>query len=143
MAKGGELRGWTAMIYFADSRDVVGAVRRSQRLHRTLKDGQAGAENWASELGHEIVWQSVDDLTLIGRIPATLWWWPASYYQKVFAKRPWRRKDRKPSARRRPDRVAPDAVGAWEVRSHHGITIRSECDQKNRCGYLVDCESGY
>ena len=45
-----ELRGWTAMIYVADSRDVAGAVRRSQRLHWTLKDGQAEAEtgqaNW-------------------------------------------------------------------------------------------------
>lgn len=69
MAEDVELRGWTAMIYVADSRDVAGAVRRSQRLHWTLKDGQAEAESWASELGHEIVWQSVDDLTLIGRMP--------------------------------------------------------------------------
>ena len=68
MAKDVELRGWTAMIYVADSRDVAGAVRRSQRLHWTPKDGQAEAESWASELGHEIVWQSVDDLTLIGRM---------------------------------------------------------------------------
>ena len=68
MAKGVELRGWTAMIYVADSRDVAGAVRRSQRLHWTLQDAQAEAESWASELGHEIAWQSVDDLTLIGRI---------------------------------------------------------------------------
>jgi hypothetical protein len=46
MAKGVELRGWTAMIYVADSRDVAGAVRRSQRLHWTLQDAQAEAESW-------------------------------------------------------------------------------------------------
>ena len=69
MAKGVELRGWTDMIYVADSRDVAGAVRRSQRLHWTLQDAQAEAESWASELGHEIVWESVDNLTLIGRMP--------------------------------------------------------------------------
>jgi len=46
MAKGVELRGWTDMIYVADSRDVAGAVRRSQRLHWTLQDAQAEAESW-------------------------------------------------------------------------------------------------
>jgi hypothetical protein len=69
MAKDVELRGWTAMIYVADSRDVAGAVRRSQRLHWTLQDGQTEAESWASELGHEIAWHIVDDSTLIGRMP--------------------------------------------------------------------------
>ena len=64
-----ELRGWTAMIYVADSRDVAGAVRRSQRLHWALQGAQTEAEGWAKELGHEICWESVDDLTLIGRMP--------------------------------------------------------------------------
>ena len=109
MAKDVELRGWTAMIYVADSRDVAGAVRRSQRLHWTPKDGQAEAESWASELGHEIVWQSVDDLTLIGRMPGHFIVEPVSYYQKVFAERPRQRKDLKLSARHRPDRAGPDA----------------------------------
>jgi hypothetical protein len=64
-----ELRGWTAMIYVADSRDVAGAVRRSQRLHWTLEDAKAEAQSWATGLGREIVWGRVDGLTLIGRMP--------------------------------------------------------------------------
>ena len=65
----GELRGWIALIYVADSRDVAGAIRRSQRLHWTLEDAQTEAERWAKELGSQVDWQSVDDATLIGRMP--------------------------------------------------------------------------
>jgi hypothetical protein len=57
------------MIYVADSHDVAGAVRRSQRLHWTLQDARAEAQGWAKDLGYEIAWVSVDDMTLIGRMP--------------------------------------------------------------------------
>jgi hypothetical protein len=69
MTEDPELRGWTAMIYVANSRDIAGAVRRSRRLHWTLQGARAEAEGWAKELGREICWESVDDLTSIGRIP--------------------------------------------------------------------------
>ena len=69
MTDHGELRGWTAMIYVADSRDVAGAVRRSPRLHWTLQGARAEADGWAKELCHEIGWESVDELTLVGRMP--------------------------------------------------------------------------
>jgi len=75
------------MIYVPDSRDVAGAVRRSRRLHWTLQGARAKAEGWAKELGHEICWESVDDLTLIGRMPGQLWSWPASCCPKALTER--------------------------------------------------------
>jgi len=63
-------RGWAAMILASGVADVIGAVRRSPRLHWTLRAAQEEAQAWATEMGRgEIIWGSPDDQMLIGRIP--------------------------------------------------------------------------
>jgi hypothetical protein len=65
-----EPRVWCAMIYVADSRDVAGAVRRSKRLHWKQEDARRELESWVTQMGLDPVrWETVDDETLIGRIP--------------------------------------------------------------------------
>jgi hypothetical protein len=64
-----ESRVWCAMIYVADSRDVVGAVRRSQRLHWTQDGARQEVESWVTEMGLAPVrWEVADDDTLVGRV---------------------------------------------------------------------------
>jgi hypothetical protein len=64
-----EPRVWCAMIYVADSRDVVGAVRRSKRLHWKQADARQEVESWVTEMGLAPVrWEVVDDDTLVGRV---------------------------------------------------------------------------
>jgi hypothetical protein len=57
------------MIYVADSRDVVGAVRRSKRLHWKQAGARQEVESWVTEMGLAPVrWEVVDDDTLVGRL---------------------------------------------------------------------------
>jgi len=64
-----EPRVWCAMIYVADSRDVAGAVRRSKRLHWKQESARREAEGWVMEMRLDpIIWDIVDDETLVGRI---------------------------------------------------------------------------
>jgi hypothetical protein len=58
-----------AMIYVADSRDVVGAVRCSKRLHWKQAGARQEVESWVTEMGLAPVrWEVVDDDTLVGRV---------------------------------------------------------------------------
>jgi hypothetical protein len=58
-------RVWAAII-FGDTPDVVGATRRSERLHWSCEDAQKEAEGW---LGTEpISWQEMGDWMMLGRI---------------------------------------------------------------------------
>jgi len=62
--------GWSATILASGTADVIGAVRRSSRLHWTQRAAQEEAQAWATEMGRgEIIWGSPDDEMLIGRIP--------------------------------------------------------------------------
>jgi hypothetical protein len=63
-------RGWAATILASGTADVIGAVRRSSRLHWTLRAAQEEAQAWVTEMGYgEIIWGSLDDQMAIGRIP--------------------------------------------------------------------------
>jgi hypothetical protein len=70
MTQEADRRGWAATILVSGTPDVIGAVRRSSRLHWTQRAAQAEAQAWATEMGHGvIIWGSLDDQMLIGRIP--------------------------------------------------------------------------
>ena len=63
-----EPRVWFAII-LADSRDVVGAVRRSKRGHLKQEDARREVENWVEEMRRAPVrWEIADDEMLVGRI---------------------------------------------------------------------------
>jgi hypothetical protein len=64
-----EPRVWFAII-LADSRDVVGAVRRSKRAHLKQEDARREIESWMIEMGRAPVrWEIADDEMLVGRTP--------------------------------------------------------------------------
>jgi hypothetical protein len=70
MTREANRRGWAAMIFSSGIADVIGAVRGSLRLHWTQRAAQEEARAWATEMGHgRIVWESLDDQMVIGRIP--------------------------------------------------------------------------
>jgi len=60
-----EPRAWAAII-FGDSPDVVGATRRSERLHWSCEGAQKEAEEWLG--AGPIAWQSMGDWTMLGRV---------------------------------------------------------------------------
>jgi len=63
-------RGWAATILASGTADVIGAIRRSSRLHWTQRAAREEAQAWATEMGHgQIIWGNLDDEMLIGRIP--------------------------------------------------------------------------
>jgi len=53
-------------IIFGDSPDVVGATRRSERLHWSCEGAQKEAEEWLG--AGPIAWQSMGDWTMLGRV---------------------------------------------------------------------------
>ena len=70
MAREANRHGWAAMIFPSGVADVIGAVRGSPRPHWTQRAAQKEAQAWATEMGHgRIVWESLDDKMVIGRIP--------------------------------------------------------------------------
>ena len=70
MTREANRRGWAAMIFPSGIADVIGAVRGSPRLHWTRQAAREEAQAWATEMGHgRIVWESLDDQMVIGRIP--------------------------------------------------------------------------
>jgi hypothetical protein len=60
-----EPRAWAAII-FGNTPDVVGATRRSERLHWSCKAAQREAEKWLG--GGPIAWQSLGDWLMLGRV---------------------------------------------------------------------------
>jgi|SRR5215472_6013723 len=60
-----EPRAWAAII-FGDSPDVVGATRRSERLHWSREAAQREAEEWLG--AGPISWQSMGDWMMLGRV---------------------------------------------------------------------------
>jgi hypothetical protein len=64
-----EPRVWFGII-LTDSRDIVGAVRRSKRAHLKQEDARREVESWVTEMRRAPVrWEIADDEMLVGRIP--------------------------------------------------------------------------
>ena len=56
---------WAAIV-FGDTPDIVGATRRSERLHWTCESAQREAEAW---LGSELIaWQKMGEWMMLGRV---------------------------------------------------------------------------
>ena len=58
-------RAWAAIV-FGDAPDVVGATRRSERLHWSREAAQREAEEWL-ETG-PIAWQRMGEWMMLGRV---------------------------------------------------------------------------
>jgi hypothetical protein len=58
-------RAWAAII-FGDTPDVVGATRRSERLHWSSEGAQREAEEWLG--AGPIAWQEMGEWTMLGRV---------------------------------------------------------------------------
>jgi len=58
-------RAWAAII-FGDTPDVVGATRRSERLHWTCEGAQKEAEKWLA--AGPIAWQRMEEWMMLGRV---------------------------------------------------------------------------
>ena len=60
-----EPRAWAAIV-FGDTPDVVGATRRSERLHWSRKSAQKEAEEWLGT--GPIAWQRMGEWMMLGRV---------------------------------------------------------------------------
>jgi hypothetical protein len=60
-----ELLAWAA-IMFGDTPDVVGAQRRSDRLHWTREAAQREVQGWVG--AEPIQWDKIEERTMIGRV---------------------------------------------------------------------------
>jgi len=60
-----EPRAWAAIV-FGDTPDVVGATRRSERLHWSRKSAQKEAEEWLGT--GPIAWQRMGEWMMLGRL---------------------------------------------------------------------------
>ena len=70
MSREGEQRVWAAIIFASHVADVIGAIRRSPRLHWTQRAARREAERWAAEMAlGPITWESVDEQVTLGRTP--------------------------------------------------------------------------
>jgi hypothetical protein len=68
MSREGDQRGWAAIIFASNVADVIGAIRRSPRLHWTQRAARREAEGWAAEmLLGPIAWESLDEQVTMGR----------------------------------------------------------------------------
>ena len=68
MSREDDQRGWAAIIFASNVADVIGAVRRSPRLHRTQRAARQEAERWAAEMAlGPIAWESLDEQVTMGR----------------------------------------------------------------------------
>jgi hypothetical protein len=56
---------WAAIV-FGNTPDVVGATRRSERLHWSCDSAQKEAEAWLG--GGPIAWQKMGEWMLLGRV---------------------------------------------------------------------------
>jgi len=62
--------GWFAVIYSNGSHDLVGSVRRSKRLHWTMREARHEMEGWVFELRlGKISWDTVEDNVIVARLP--------------------------------------------------------------------------
>jgi hypothetical protein len=60
---------WAAVLYPVHREmQVFGAKRGSLRLHWKAAEARKEAEGWAEILGHQISWEMVDDLSVVGRV---------------------------------------------------------------------------
>ena len=63
--------GWFAAIYTNGSHDPVGSVRRSKRLHWTMKEARQEMEGWVCQLGlGKIAWDTVADDVIVASLPS-------------------------------------------------------------------------
>jgi hypothetical protein len=66
-----ERRVWAAMLFPSGAiagGAVTGALRGSRRLHWTMREARAEAEQWAAEMSFgPIRWETLDDQMVIGR----------------------------------------------------------------------------
>lgn len=68
MSREGDQRAWTATIFASGIADVIGAVRRSPRLHWTQRAARQEAETWAADMSlGPVAWESVDEQMTLGR----------------------------------------------------------------------------
>ena len=68
MSREDDQRGWAAIIFASNVADVIGAIRRSTRLHWTQRAARQEAERWAAEMAlGPIAWESLDEQVTMGR----------------------------------------------------------------------------
>ena len=68
MSREGEQRVWAVTIFAPGIADVIGAIRRSPRLHWTQRAACQEAERWAAEMAlGPITWESLDEQMTLGR----------------------------------------------------------------------------
>jgi len=56
---------WAAIV-FGNTPDVVGATRRSERLHWTCESAQKEAEGWLG--AGRVAWQEMGEWMMLGRV---------------------------------------------------------------------------
>jgi hypothetical protein len=56
---------WAAIV-FGNTPDVVGATRRSERLHWTCENAQKEAEEWLGT--GQVAWQKMGEWMMLGRV---------------------------------------------------------------------------
>ena len=66
MARAGDDRRAWAAIIFGNTPDVVGATRRSDRLHWTCEGAQQEAEEWLGK--GSIAWQKLGEWMMLGKV---------------------------------------------------------------------------
>jgi hypothetical protein len=63
---------WAAMVFPTGSRDIVGALYGSPRLHWTEAAARTEAQVWADQrqtAKRRIEWHRVDEVLTLGRVP--------------------------------------------------------------------------